>query len=1046
MSNSKYQLKNQIVLKSHLFIFRCKLFWVVIFLLALLQPIQAMSLRLNDEWNAFRKSDIITTNSKSDVDFSNDHNDDYTANDRNNFKQNIIKGKVTDSNGPLLGATIIVLGSNNGTTTDIDGTYEIMASTGDQIRFSYQGYATQVITVGNDTNIDVVMVPSENRLDQIVVIGYGKSSRRKVTTSISSIDQEQVEDKPFTSVEQALVGTVPGVSVIQPSGSPGAGVSVRIRGTNSISAGVEPLYIIDGVQVLNTQGLNPADVKSIDVLKDASALAIYGSRASNGVVLITTKRGSSRESVINFSSYVGEDRVVNTLPVLNSQQYIDYLNISLANAGLEPVTDPFGFQNNTDWQKELYDPAFIQNYQIAFSGGSEKSNYYLSGGYRNQEGVIDPSEFERYSLRFNGDFELNDKFRVGTSMALTRTESAAISDNARVNQGGVVLSALQTPPTIPVQNADGTYPLNPYQALENPIALVRGQNLESLTYKIISNVYGEYDLLDNLKLKSSFSVDLNAAKVDIFIDPFTTGNGRALGGQATNQNFDELVWTWDNTIDYNLKATDDLDLSFLLGTTAQESKFESSFLVGQGFTNASVQTAEAASEAIDVGAAESGWANISYFTRVGADYKDKYLLNATLRRDGSSRFGANNRYATYYAASAAWLISEETFLEKYDWMDLVKLRYGYGTLGNQQIGDFNSFGLYSPGGSYPINGQIAPAFFPSQIENRDLTWESTEGHNIGLDLALFDRRLSFTAEAYHKRTYDLLLNREIPTTSGFSNSLQNIGEMVNKGLEFSGTAIPVQTEDFSWTLNANISINRNEVKDIGGSPIFGGGVPDQGNVAIIREGEPIGNFFGYVAEGIDPNTGNVIFSDIDGNGIVNESDRTIIGNALPDYTYGISNTFSYKGLELFVFFQGNQGQEIYNATRFELENQSSFKNQSTTTLDRWTPENRDGTVPIAVFGDPAQNGRASSRWVEDGSFVKLREITLSYNLPPSILDYLNVSSFKVYVQGRNLYTWTGYSGYDPEVSRDGGSTISSNIDYGTYPQVKSVLFGANLNF
>ncbi|PRP68273.1 hypothetical protein BST86_03690 [Nonlabens agnitus] len=960
--------------------------------------------------------------------------------------QDVIKGKVTTADGPLLGVTVVNLTTNKGTATDIDGNYEITASVGDQIQFSYQGYATQTITIANDDRLDVLMEVSENVLDQIVIIGYGESSRRKVTTSISSIDEEQIEDKPFTSAEQALVGTVPGVSVIQSSGSPGGGVSVRIRGANSISAGVEPLYIIDGVQVLNTQGLNPSDIKSVDVLKDASALAIYGSRASNGVVLITTKRGSSNRSVFNFSSYVGEDQVINTLPVLNSQQYIDYLNISLANAGLDPVTDPFGFQNNTDWQRELYDPAFIQNYQLAFSGGSENSNYYLSGGYRNQEGVIDPSEFERYSLRFNGDFDLTDKFKVGTSIALTRTESSAISDNARVNQGGVVLSALQTPPTIPVQNADGTYPLNPYQALENPIALVRGQNLESLTYKIISNVYGEYDLIDNLKLKSSFSVDLNAAKVDNFIDPFTTGNGRALGGQATNQNFDELVWTWDNTIDYNLDVNQDLNLGFLLGTTAQESKFESSFLVGQGFTNASVQTAEAASEAVDVGASESAWANISYFTRLTADYKDKYLLNATLRRDGSSRFGVNNRYATYYAASAAWLMSEETFLDDYDWIDLVKLRYGYGTLGNQLIGDFNSFGLYSPGANYPINGQIAPAFFPSQIENRDLTWESTEGHNIGLDLTLLDRRLSFTAEAYYKRTYDLLLNREIPTTSGFSNSLQNIGEMVNKGLEFSGTAVPIQTDDFNWTLNANISINSNEVIDIGGSPIFGGGVPDQGNVAIIREGEPIGNFFGYVAEGIDPNTGNVIFSDIDGNGIVNESDRTILGNALPDYTYGLSNTFSYKGLELFVFFQGNEGQDIYNASRFELENQSSFKNQLTTTLDRWTPQNRDGSLPIAVFGDPAQNGRASSRWVEDGSFIKLREITLSYNLPDSVLDYLNVSSFKVYMQGRNLYTWTGYSGYDPEVSRDGGSTISSNIDFGTYPQVKSVLFGANLNF
>ena len=718
------------------------------------------------------------------------------------FAQKEISGIVTDKDGvPIPGVSVLLEGTLTGKATDFDGSYKISGnfSDSDYLVFSYLGFKTKRVQVNGQTKIDVQLEEDTQALDEIVVIGYGTETRRKLTTAISSVDEEEIEDRPFTSAEQALVGTTPGVSVIQSSGRPNANVSVRIRGANSIGAGIEPLYLIDGVQVLNTQGLDPADIESIDVLKDASAQAIYGSRASNGVVIITTKRGKDK-SKINFNAYFGEDRVINTLPVLNSQQYINYLNVALTNAGEDPVTDPFNFENNTDWQKELYDPASIQNYQMSFSGGSDKLNYYLSGGYRTQEGVITPSNFERFSLRFNGDFQVNEKLKVGNSFAVTRAESSAISDNARVNQGGVVLSALQTPPTIPIQNPDGTYPDNPYQGgLDNPIALVRGQNLETLEYKVIANIYGEYNILENLKFKTSFSVDLNAAKVDGFIDPFTTSFGRADGvnGQATNSNFDELVWTWDNTLDYHLPVLKDLEFDFLVGSTAQESNFESSFLVGQGFTSAAVQTAEAAAEAVDVGAGESTWSNLSYFTRINADYKDRYLFSSTIRRDASSRFGRDNKFGIYYAASAGWIISEENFLNNLDWLDFAKLRYGYGVLGNQLIGDFNFAGLYNPGANYPINGQIAPAFFPVQVENRELSWESTEGHNLGLEVTFFQRRVSFTAEAYYKRTFDLLLNREIPTTSGFGNSLQNVGEMINKGLEFSGTVIPFQNDDFN---------------------------------------------------------------------------------------------------------------------------------------------------------------------------------------------------------------------------------------------------------
>ena len=958
-----------------------------------------------------------------------------------------VEGRVTASDEPegLAGVSIVIKNTAKGTVTDVSGNYTLEVGKADVLVYSFIGYKPQEVSVGNQSKIDVNLAPDIAALEEVVVIGYGETSQRKLVTAVGSVGTEAIEDKPFVNLEQSIQGKLAGVQVQQASGRPGGGLTVRIRGATSVSAGNDPLYVVDGVPVLNTEGINPNDIASIDVLKDASSGAIYGARAANGVVLITTKRGSAGAPTFNFSMYTGIDQVVNTIDVLNTEQFIDYLNTARDNAGLPLVDEPFGFQNNTDWQRELFDPALIQNYQLSFSGGGEKSNFYVSGGYQNQEGVIAPSAFERFSIRANQDRSLTDRFRVGSSIALSRTTFESINDNQRVNSGGVILSALTTPPSIPVQNPDGTFPLNPYQAWENPIALVRGEERSSFSSKILANVYGEYTLPLGIVFKSSFGVDYNDARNTRFVDPFTTGNGRANQGEASHETFNELVWLWENTLTYDINIDNKHFLGLLAGQSAQHSRWERNFLLGRGFANGAVRSARGAANPIDIDAEAAEWAIASYFFRANYDYDGKYLASVSMRTDGSSRFGAGNRFALFPSASVGWNMAQEGFLANAGWIDMLKVRYSFGITGNQNIGNYTAFGLFSTGADYPFDGEVAPGIRPNQLENEDLKWETTAQHNLGIDFAAFNNRLEATVDIYTKRTEDMLLFTQLPHTSGFDGVTRNFGVLENKGVELALGGVLMEKSGFRWDMNANISVNRNRVENIG-DPIFGGGIPDQGNVSILQEGQPINNFFGWVAQGVDPETGDMIFADIDQNGVINDQDRQVIGRVQPDFIWGATQNLSYKGLTLTAFFQGVQGQDVYNATRFELESMSSFKNQSRAVLDRWSEDNRDGTLPRAVFGDPNDNDRASTRWVEDGSFIKLRELTLAYQLPQKILQKLRLKGCKLYLQGRNLYVWTDYSGYDPEVSRVDGQTVSPNIDYGTYPQVRSYLAGINVNF
>ncbi len=964
--------------------------------------------------------------------------------------QNIdLQGVVYDatSKEALIGVNVIISGTTQGTTTDLDGRFTLSVDASDQIEISYLGYTTQLLDASAVSMQEIYLEQSSNTLNEVVVVGYGTRERRDITSSVASVGTEDIEKKPFARLENALQGKAAGVQVNQFSGRPGNAISVRVRGATSLSAGNEPLYVIDGVPVLSTEGVNPADVASIEVMKDASASAIYGARAANGVVLITTKRGGEGRSQISVSSNMGVSQVVRTLPLLDGEQYVDLVNESYINAGQGPVLNSENFTENTDWQNEIFRNARTSDLQLSFSGGSDKSNYYISANRNTQEGIVRGSDFERLTLRTNFDSELRKGIRVGTRLTVSKIDFDNVPDNSRVNQGGVILGALSSPPIIGILNDDGTYTTNPLQAWENPIANVEAPIDVASTARLVGNVFAEFDVIENLTFKTSFGTETYYNKNDYFLDPFRTQFGRSLEGIATTSTNRELIWLWENTVNYKMtRGAHAWD--FLAGVTAQESGYEGTFSRAEGFPNAAITTLNAGSRKIEASSFASQWALFSYLGRVSYKFGDKYLADLSFRADGSSRFGAGNRYAYFPSLSVGWRLTEEDFLKDVNRLDDLKIRASIGATGNQEIGDFTARGLYSTGSNYIFDEVILPGTRPANISNEDLKWETTTQYNAGVDIALFDFRLNVTADYYYKRTSDLLINVDLPRSTGFASGIQNLGEVQNSGWEFSLRSYNIRKEAFSWSTQFNISANRNRVLDIGGPDqvIFAGDIPERGFSVIVQEGLPLGSFYGYRSLGVNPEDGNIVFEDINGDGVVDDADRTVIGDANPDFILGLTNTITLGGLTIDVLFQSSLGNDVFNATRIETEGMFSVKNASAATLDRWQEPGDITRVPRAVFGDPNENSRISDRFIEDGSFIRLRNITVSYLLPTKVLDRLSIQGLSVFASGQNLVTFSNYSGYDPEVNRDGGNAISQGIDYGTYPQARIMTAGVKLDF
>jgi TonB-linked SusC/RagA family outer membrane protein len=959
-----------------------------------------------------------------------------------------VKGIVKDNQGnPLPGVSVVVKNTTRGTTTSQEGAYTIQAGANDILVFSFLGYSKQETQVGNRSVIDLVLQDENRQLSEVVVIGYGTQRKKDITGAVSVVGEKEFESRPNTQLGAVLQGKAPGVQVLAPSGKPSAGFSIRIRGTSSIKASSDPLYVIDGVPTTDTRSVNPADIESISVLKDASSAAIYGASGANGVVLITTRKGKTGPPRFEFNAYGGYQSVWRRLDVLNGAQYRELMT-EMGN-----ITDWNRYNKNTNWQDEIFRKGTSQNYQLSVSGKNDKTTYYLSGGWVQQNGAVRSATMDRFNFKVNLEQQVNNWLTMGTNVAYSRWHDVDVTDNIGVDRGGVLLGALATPPVIGIYNDNGTFTSNPFQDWENPVASTDGAERGYKQQRVLGNVYAEVLLLPELKFRSNFGIDYNNSVYDYFVDPFRTSYGRARGG--IGQNNTDLInyWIAENTLSYN-KVFGKHNVGAMAGVVAQSTKWESAKIEKSGFSSSGIPTTNAGSTFQLAENTKSEKKNASFLARVNYSYEDKYLLTANMRADASSVFGPENRWGYFPSASIGWRISQEPFMKDITVINDLKLRAGWGKVGNDQLGAsrYPWLGLVGPGSNYPIGSGILPGTAPSSFENRNLKWEATEQYNVGLDVTVLDSRLTVSIDAYQKNTSDLLLDVPVPKSTGFDISTQNVGKVRNKGLEFLISSRNL-VGDFEWSTDLNVSINRNKVIDIQDQDIFSANVSTRGNISLTREGEPLGVFYGYRAAGVDPQTGNLWYLNSKNEKVFEPAaeDRVIIGNPNPDLLYGITNNFSYKNIRLSVFLQGSQGNDMFNASRIETESMMDPRNQTTVVLNRWKTPGQVTDIPKATPND-SKNSLISTRYVENGSYMRVKSATLSYDLPATVLNRIRLKGLRVYVTGENLFTITDYTGFDPEVNYLGNTTDpgdankSQGIDFGTYPQTRNLIFGLNVTF
>lgn len=955
---------------------------------------------------------------------------------------------------PVIGATILIKGTASGTVTDIDGTYAVNVPSNDAVLvISYTGLKTQEITVGDRTQIDVQMESSVSILDEVVVTGYGSQGRRVLTSAVSSVSAEELENLPTPNVDQMLQGRAAGVQVTANSGTPGGSMFVRVRGTTSITAGSDPLYVVDGIPIVTApleslglggsqtsplSDLNPADIQSIEVLKDASATAIYGARAANGVVIITTKRGSrSQNAKVSLNTYYGfqdfwkdpQDQLV------NAQQFEELRNEAARNnGGTEPYPNPGSGGADTRWAEEVFERnAPMHNIDLSISGGNDKVQYFISGNQFDQDGIIRNTNFTRRSGRINLDFKAFKDVKIGTSLLYARTsrQRQRNDDNTQGALGGVYFF----PPNIPIFDANGDY--SKFSIFENPVAAVNFYDLQQNVNRVLANAYGEWDIMQGLTFKTSFSVDYNQVKEDNYI-PTTLNTGAAVNGSAYSaQTIDDNI-IWENILTYQKGLGGEHYLTVLLGQSIQASDNEFTRASGQDFPSDDFRRITSAATQFS-SSTGSEWGISSIFGRINYDFAGKYIVTVNVRRDGSSRFGEDNRWGTFPSIGAAWRLSEEAFLQNSSFINELKLRASYGITGNQNgIGNFASRGLWTGGANYVDN----PGTSPQQLANPDLKWETTRQIDIGFDLGILDERVVVTFDWYNKYTEDLLLDVPLPPSTGFSSQIQNFGEVENQGVEFSISATPVRSSDFSWDINFNIAHNKAIVRKLF-API------EIYNRSPLRleEGEALFSFWFHEQLSVDPQTGNPIWRVSEGEQTFNANrDRFIVGNAQPDVFGGITNNLRFKDFDFSMFWQYSYGNEQLNWNRFFQEHGGTRNTQFVTTqLDRWQQPGDITDIPRMTAANYAGNLRPS-RFVEDGSYIRLKNISLGYSLPQSLISKWGIQKLRVYVTGQNVITITDYTGLDPELTGPASNPLVQGMEFYTYPQARVFTGGLTLIF
>ncbi len=974
------------------------------------------------------------------------------------FAQQItVQGVVKDQTGEtVIGASVMEKGTTNGTITGIDGDFSLNMSPNGTLVVSFVGYKTQEVQVKGQKQLQVVLSEDAEMLDEVVVIGYGTMKKGDLTGAVSSIGNKDIKDSPVSNLGQAIQGKISGVQIVD-AGKPGDNVSIKIRGLGSIN-NCDPLVVIDGVPTdLGLSSLNMADVERLDVLKDASATAIYGSRGANGVVMITTKRGTEGKGKLAVSANYSFQNATNVPSLLNAAQYAELSNDMMVNSGRNPNPEwanPSELGAGTDWMDELLRTGVMQNYTVSYSGGNEKSHYYVSGGFLDQSGIVKSVNYRRFTFQSNSDAQVLKWLKFSNNI----TFSADTKKSGSYNIG----DALKALPIYPVKNEDGSWS-GPdgnsewYGSTRNPIGPTELNKSQTDGYNFLANLTAELTFTKWLKFKSTFGYDAKFWFIDNFTPKYNwkpTPTEETSRYKSDNKSF---TYLWDNYFLFDHTFAEKHRVGLMAGMSAQWNTNDYLNAQKNVFMFDNVHEMDNGEEMYAIGGNETEWALLSYMARVNYSYEDRYLLTATIRRDGSSRFGKKHRWGTFPSVSVAWRASQEKWFPKNDYINDLKVRAGYGVTGSQaSVGNYSYLASYNTS-VYPfgISSGNQTALVSSTLANPYIHWEEVAQTNIGFDASLFNSRVMFSFDAYLKETRDMLVKASIPITSGFEDTTTtytNAGKVRNQGIEMSLHTINL-TGELGWETNLTATYNKNKIKDLNSDVPYYINQINNSYVTMLAKDYPINVFYGYVTDGIFQNQsevnthavqpgaepGDIRFRDLNNDGVINDSDRTVIGNPNPSWLFSMNNSLSYKGFELSVFLQGIAGNKIYNANNIDNTGMAAAYNQTTDVLKRWQGEGTSNSMPRAVFGDPNQNTRVSDRFVENGSYLRLKNITLSYTFPKQWLQKAQIENARLSLSCENVATITGYSGFDPEVGING-------IDQNRYPISRTFSLGLNFNF
>lgn len=968
-----------------------------------------------------------------------------------------VQGVVKDATGEtVIGASVVQKGTTNGTITGIDGDFTLSIPSDAVLVVSFVGYKTQELPVEGRKQLQIVLSEDSEMLDEVVVVGYGTMRKSDLTGAVSSLGGKDIKNAPVSNLGQAMQGRISGVQVVD-AGKPGDNVSIKIRGLGSIN-NCDPLVVIDGVPTdLGLSSLNMADVERLDVLKDASATAIYGSRGANGVVMITTKRGTEGKGKVSVSANAAFQNATNVPSFLNAAQYAELSNDMMVNSGRNPNpnwANPSELGAGTDWMDELLRTGIMQNYTVSYSGGNENSHYYVSGGFLDQSGTVSSVNYRRFTFQSNSDAQVLKWLKFSNNI----TFSTDTKDSGSYNIG----DALKALPIYPVKNEDGSWSgpegnAEWYGSIRNPIGPTQLNKSQTKGYNFLANLTAELTFTKWLKFKTTFGYDAKFWFIDNFTPKY---NWKPIPTEETSRYKSDnkaFTYLWDNYFLFDYTFAKKHHVGIMAGSSAQWN--ENDYLNTQKnvFMFDNVHEMDNGQEMYSIGGSYNEWALLSLMARVNYSYEDRYLLTATVRRDGSSRFGKKNRWGTFPSLSAAWRISQEKWFPENKYVNDLKLRVGYGVTGSQaSVGNYSYLATYNTS-VYPfgVSGTNQTALVSSTLANPYIHWEEVAQTNIGFDAALFNSRITFSLDAYLKETKDMLVKASIPITSGFEDTTTtytNAGKVRNQGLEMSLHTINL-TGELGWETNVTATYNKNKIKDLNSAVPYYINQINNSYVTMLAKDYPINVFYGYVTDGLFQNQaevaahavqpgaepGDIRFKDLNNDGVINDSDRTVIGNPNPSWFFSMNNSLSYKGFELSVFLQGVAGNKIYNANNIDNTGMAAAYNQTTDVLSRWRGEGTSYTMPRAVFGDPNQNTRVSDRFVENGSYLRLKNITLSYSFPKQWLQKIQIENARLSVSCENIATITGYSGFDPEVDING-------IDSARYPISRTFSVGLNFNF